>query len=141
MAALLFLTHNGETLTISEWGRRLGIHRETLRRRLTLYGWSVHRALSTPAGKYGHRSRAPAPVLQTAIARAVRNHRQYEQAFLDALHNYIRSCAERQVAVMGGIDVAMIGQPPAGTFKTPGVVADFARTAADRSLSSTQDMT
>ena len=139
MAALLFLTHNGETLTISEWGRRLGIHRETLRRRLTVYGWSVHRALSTPVGKYGHCSRAPAPMLQTAIRRAVRNHRQYKQAFLDALHNYIRSCAERQVAVMSGIDLSMIGQPPAGTFKAPGVGFDFAGPADDRSLSVAPD--
>lgn len=141
MAALLFLTYNGETLTISEWGRRLGIHRETLRRRMTVYGWTVHRALSTPVGKYGHCNRAPAPALSSALKRVARNHHASERAFLDALQNYVRSCSERQVEVMDGIDMSMIGQPPAGTFKTPGVVTDFAEKPSDRSLSVAQDLT
>ena len=139
MAELISLTHNGETLTISEWGKRLDINRETLRRRMNVYGWSVHRALSTPVGKYGHYNRAPA--LQTAINEAVRNHQEYERAFLGALQNYIRSCAQHQFAVMSGIDMTMIGKPPAGTFKTPGVVGDFAEPLSDRSLSVAQDLT
>jgi hypothetical protein len=41
------LTAFGETLHLSEWARRLGVHRAVLRGRL-LYGWPVERAVSTP---------------------------------------------------------------------------------------------
>ncbi len=38
---------NGETLTLAQWSRRIGITRETLRSRLDT-GWSVERALTEP---------------------------------------------------------------------------------------------
>ena len=43
------ITYNGEELTLSEWADRLGIPRSTLCTRLKQYGWSVERALTTPA--------------------------------------------------------------------------------------------
>lgn len=45
----VWLTLNGQTLTLTEWGRQLGISKVTLCARLTRYGWSVERALTTPA--------------------------------------------------------------------------------------------
>lgn len=43
----------GEALPISEWARRLGLARRTLCNRLASLGWSVERALTTPAGRNG----------------------------------------------------------------------------------------
>lgn len=40
------ITFNGETLTVAEWARRLGLHYKALYSRLFVYGWSVERALS-----------------------------------------------------------------------------------------------
>lgn len=34
-----FITHNGETLTLSQWANKLGINRKTITSRIT-YGWS-----------------------------------------------------------------------------------------------------
>jgi hypothetical protein len=47
---------NGETLTESEWARRIGISRESLRDRIN-NGWSVEKALTTPPVR--HRRRFP----------------------------------------------------------------------------------
>lgn len=41
------LTFNGETMGIAAWARRLGIASRTLRERVSTYGWSVERALTT----------------------------------------------------------------------------------------------
>ena len=40
---------NGETLHLTEWAKRLKLSKATLSARLTRYGWSVERALTTPA--------------------------------------------------------------------------------------------
>ena len=42
------LTHCGKTQSITDWANELGIRQSTLSMRLTAYGWSVERALSTP---------------------------------------------------------------------------------------------
>ena len=42
-----YLTHNGETMTIGDWAKRLGVSRQTIQMRLDAYGWSVDRALGT----------------------------------------------------------------------------------------------
>jgi hypothetical protein len=42
----VFLTFNNQTMTMGEWGKKLGIHKSTLKYRLKR-GWSVERALST----------------------------------------------------------------------------------------------
>lgn len=41
-------THQGETLTISEWAERVGIDQGTLWMRVRSYRWSVAKALTTP---------------------------------------------------------------------------------------------
>lgn len=41
-----FLEFNGETLSISQWGRKLGIRPQTINSRLRM-GWSVEKALTT----------------------------------------------------------------------------------------------
>lgn len=41
------LTHDGQTLCVSEWARRTGLREGTLRRRLKL-GWDSDKALTTP---------------------------------------------------------------------------------------------
>lgn len=43
----VFLTHDGETLTLAQWSRKLGIEKKTLSHRLKA-GWSVDLALTTP---------------------------------------------------------------------------------------------
>ncbi len=45
----VFLTLEGRTATLTEWANRIGISKVTLCARLTRYGWSVERALTTPA--------------------------------------------------------------------------------------------
>jgi hypothetical protein len=46
-----FLTHDGQTLCVSEWARRIGIKAATLEQRLNL-GWSVERALTAPLRRW-----------------------------------------------------------------------------------------
>lgn len=46
----VWLTWNGETLTIAEWSKRTGIGESTIRRRKALM-WSDSKALSTPIRK------------------------------------------------------------------------------------------
>lgn len=43
------VTYNGETHTLSEWERLKGLPNHILSHRLNQYGWSVDRALNTPA--------------------------------------------------------------------------------------------
>lgn len=43
-----YITHNGRTLHLSAWARDIGISKDTLRQRISRYGWSVDRALTTP---------------------------------------------------------------------------------------------
>ena len=45
------ITHNGETHTISEWAKIVGINRRTLERRLSSSTYSVERALTEPTNK------------------------------------------------------------------------------------------
>lgn len=45
-----FLTLNGETLSISEWARKVGIHHMAIRKRIK-YGWSEYDAVFTPVKK------------------------------------------------------------------------------------------
>lgn len=52
-----YLTHDGVTLTVAQWGRKLDISEKVLRRRLSR-GWSVNEALTTPtmpAGRHNLR--------------------------------------------------------------------------------------
>jgi hypothetical protein len=42
------LTHNGETLILSEWARRIGIDPDTISERLNSLGWTVEDALTRP---------------------------------------------------------------------------------------------
>ncbi len=51
------LTWNGETHTMSEWARALGLTVGTIWSRIHQCGWSVERALGTPAAPKGVRSR------------------------------------------------------------------------------------
>ena len=47
------LTHNGETLTIAEWARRLNVNYFSLHDRITRLGWSAEKALTTPIKETG----------------------------------------------------------------------------------------
>lgn len=42
-----YMTFKGETLTVTQWARRLGVQRQVLRKRL-LRGWTVEQTLTTP---------------------------------------------------------------------------------------------
>lgn len=41
-----YITYSGETLTVSQWARRLGINKVTLQSRLSKYGWSVQKTFT-----------------------------------------------------------------------------------------------
>jgi hypothetical protein len=45
------LTFNGETLSVAEWARRLGVKSNTITMRLNTYGWSIEKALSIGRSK------------------------------------------------------------------------------------------
>jgi len=44
----VFITFNGKTMTLAQWGRELGIPHSTLHNRIRVHGWSVERALTEP---------------------------------------------------------------------------------------------
>lgn len=49
-----FLTSNdGETLTLTQWARRLGCGPRTIVHRIEVAGWSVHAAITTKVGNSG----------------------------------------------------------------------------------------
>ena len=68
------ITHNGETLAVSEWSERTGIGRTTIQNRLKK-GWSIARALSAPIGPTGCHSGAK----QREERRETRAHKGEEQ--------------------------------------------------------------
>lgn len=47
------LTHNGDTLCLSEWAKRLGVAVNVIRWRLAS-GWTVAESLTTPSGRNRH---------------------------------------------------------------------------------------
>ena len=47
-----FLTYKGETHSVTEWGRILGIKQSTLNMRLNKYKWSIEKALSIGGKKH-----------------------------------------------------------------------------------------
>lgn len=47
------LTFNGDTHSVSEWARILGIKQSTLSMRINKYGWSVEKALGKEIRNYG----------------------------------------------------------------------------------------
>lgn len=48
------ITHSGETLCLTDWANRIGIHPDTLRARLR-QGWEIYAAISTPSLGRGNR--------------------------------------------------------------------------------------
>ena len=46
------LTFQGETHTISEWARIVGMKADTLERRINAHGWSIERALTTSVRRW-----------------------------------------------------------------------------------------
>ncbi|HEC61834.1 MAG TPA: hypothetical protein ENI27_06215 [bacterium] len=50
--ACIYLTYQGQTKCITEWGEELGIKHRTLRDRIKVLGWSPEKALSTPVNRY-----------------------------------------------------------------------------------------
>lgn len=52
------ITVGNETRCLAEWAREAGIPANTLRARISLYGWSIEKALSTPLRKYSRRQAA-----------------------------------------------------------------------------------
>lgn len=53
-----FLTFRGETKTLTEWSEIMGLHKDTVGCRISRYGWTVERALTTPTGPNGRKERA-----------------------------------------------------------------------------------
>ena len=44
----VYITYNGQTKTLKEWSRQLGIKNTTLHNRIKYYGWSIEKAFETP---------------------------------------------------------------------------------------------
>lgn len=42
----LMITHEGETLSVADWAKRVGISPDTFHKRIKEHGWSVERAIS-----------------------------------------------------------------------------------------------
>ena len=49
------ISYNNETHTITEWSRIIGIRKDTLRRRIVLYGWPIERALTEKTHNNGRK--------------------------------------------------------------------------------------
>ena len=62
-----FLTLDGVRLHIAEWARRVGVDEHTIKQRVGRLGWSVRRALTTPA-------RAIAPMVHHCTYCGARGH-------------------------------------------------------------------
>ncbi len=56
-----WITHDGQTLPIYEWARRLGIGQETLRRRINIYRWPIEVALNPELRRGRSPLSTPAP--------------------------------------------------------------------------------
>ena len=50
-----FLSHNGQTLTIAQWCKKLNFKKHILNTRLNRYGWSISKTLTTPVKIYKKR--------------------------------------------------------------------------------------
>jgi hypothetical protein len=65
-----YLTIDGETKSIREWAKSVGMDQSTLRYRVVQRGWTPKRALTTPVPKRASRTKAkqrpaePAPAFQ-----------------------------------------------------------------------------
>lgn len=51
----VLLTFGNETYTMQQWSEIMGIRKDTLRRRLFVYGWPIERALTEPTHNNGRR--------------------------------------------------------------------------------------
>lgn len=51
----VFVEWHGESLTVPEWARRVGIKKHTIHQRLNKLGWDVERALTTPVRRMRRR--------------------------------------------------------------------------------------
>ena len=57
-----YIEYNGEVKTLKEWADIAGLRKDTFRRRVVTYGWSMEEAMSIPKlenkwGRCGHRTR------------------------------------------------------------------------------------
>jgi hypothetical protein len=49
------ITFNGETRSLSDWGRLFGLSFHLLSNRINRYGWTIERALTTPISNRGRK--------------------------------------------------------------------------------------
>lgn len=50
------ISHNGETMVLKQWAKKIGIPYKVLHKRIRFYGWPIERAFNEPVGHY-HRTR------------------------------------------------------------------------------------
>lgn len=51
-----FIEYKGESHTVEEWARILGISSSTFRQRLYVYKWELKKIMTTPTGKWSRRT-------------------------------------------------------------------------------------
>jgi hypothetical protein len=66
------LSFNGETKTLAEWSEKFGVNYQTILHRMDRFGWSVEKALTTPARKFTAEHHSPKAVLQVLADGATR---------------------------------------------------------------------
>ncbi|UEM16588.1 hypothetical protein J4G43_021660 [Bradyrhizobium barranii subsp. barranii] len=104
---------NGETRTVADWARLIGIHPDTLGKRLAL-GWSVEEALTTPVGKQG---RKPKPIRAPSIAHALPALRDWQRDMHAAhrqmtrsVRSFVRQMEEQMAELRHGLDQHLAAQ-------------------------------
>lgn len=98
------ITHDGETLCLSEWARRTGVGRETIRKRLAR-GWTTKEALAAPAHSqnagWGKRRELPA----TVEARMVKAIKADESGHTIAAQFAVAPAVVHRVAKRNGLSI------------------------------------
>lgn len=91
-----YLTYNGETKTLSEWSKIVGINRRVLNARFRL-GWNIERILNTPVHK-------PPPPEEKKLKQRIK------QKKYDAIYRKIRKEKAWRNTIDKGIEICTVSK-------------------------------
>lgn len=100
-----WLTFNGETLCLRDWGRKLGVPYQTIRTRL-VKGWNVERALTVPvSSSNGSKFRKPKDSCK-------QGHLYTEHGYINTRgHRACRTCERIKVRLAAGRPMSIVHMP------------------------------